>query len=252
MNTAWIKLCVPVLVLSCLCSNGQRPSADNYAYASDSLVQFECSVQKTVSAFQGISGRYTPMAKKKMTYFQNIWVLLSQFSLGMVNTVSVSAGLVPLFLYPGSHTPVLLIPKVTIPLIREKWLLSAGVLIGKMAGNCQSEFFIAYSTTSYGSPGKYISMGIGYGRLTGGWAARPEGCFRPQALISKKSLSDDYGFEYTPGNSLLTISVGGHKSLKHVGIDFGVFIPVFEGQDFMVIYPWIGISIPLHQQIPQL
>jgi hypothetical protein len=250
MKKTPILACILFLALSCLASRGQ--SLDRSRFPA--LVPAQTSDPLSLSSFPekqhapGILAGKNGFIKKKKTYFQNLWVMLSQFSLSLVNNVSVTAGMVPLFLYPGSPSPVILIPKVTVPLIREKWLVSAGVLIGKMAGNNQSGFTVAYGTTTFGNPGTYISLGVGFGSLSGSWAEEPVRCFRPLAESNRKPLPGDDGFRFTRSNSLLMISIGGRKSLKKAGIDFGIFIPVFQGQNFLVIYPWIGISIPLYQQ----
>lgn len=43
--------------------------------------------------------------KKGEAYYQNVWVLFNQFSIGVTNNFSIGAGFVPLFLFGGTSSP---------------------------------------------------------------------------------------------------------------------------------------------------
>ena len=43
---------------------------------------------------------------KGEAYYQNIWIFYNQFSWGITNNFSMSAGTIPLFLFAGTSTPI--------------------------------------------------------------------------------------------------------------------------------------------------
>ena len=101
--------------------------------------------------------------KKGEGYYQNIWVLMNSFAVGVNDYVSIGGGLIPLFLFAGSPTPAWITAKVSIPVVKDQFNLGAGILAGNALGASNSGFGIFYGIATAGSRDRNISLGIGYG-----------------------------------------------------------------------------------------
>ena len=64
--------------------------------------------------------------KKGEAYYQNVWIFFNQFSVGIVDYFSIGAGFVPTFLFGGAPTPVWIVPKVSVPIIKDKLNFTIG------------------------------------------------------------------------------------------------------------------------------
>ena len=60
--------------------------------------------------------------KKGEGYYQNVWVLVNSFAVGVTDYFSIGGGVVPLFLFAGSPTPVWITPKFSVPVVKEKFI----------------------------------------------------------------------------------------------------------------------------------
>ena len=101
--------------------------------------------------------------KKGEGYYQNVWVMVNSFAVGVTDYFSIGGGVVPLFLFAGSPTPVWITPKFSIPVAKDKFNLGAGALMGTVLGEEETGFGILYGISTLGSKDKNVSLGLGYG-----------------------------------------------------------------------------------------
>jgi hypothetical protein len=182
--------------------------------------------------------------KKGEGYYQNIWVLWNQFAYGITDNFSIGGAMIPLFLLGGGPTPVFINPKISIPIDKDKFNVGAGALIGTVLGETDGPFGIAYGVSTFGSHDQNISIGVGYGFAGGEWTSSPlinlSGMFRlsPRWYF----ISENYyaGFGNDGGGA---ISGGARWIIKKAALDFGLFIPLGTGIEFVGI-PWLGFTIP--------
>jgi hypothetical protein len=187
--------------------------------------------------------------KKGEAYYQNVWVLANQFSVGITNNITIGLGLVPTFLFGVGATPFWVTPKVSIPVVKDKFNVGAGVLYANVVGKDAETgkgIALAYGITTFGSRDKNVSIGVGYGWANGGWSSRPTINVSFMARVTRNGyfLSENYFIPTQEGNYGI-ISMGGRKILKKVGLDFGGFIPMGTGVEKFIVIPWLGVSVPL-------
>ncbi len=181
-------------------------------------------------------------------YYQNIWVLWNQASIGLTRNFSLGVGVIPLFLFYGAPTPVWIAPKFSIPIVKDKFNLGAGILAGAiLEGEDNMGLGLVYGTGTYGNKNKNVSLGLGYGYADGEWANSPiinlSALFRltPKAYF----ITENYylGFE----NELGILSMNGFRFiLSKAAIDAALIVPL--GPDFgsTFLFPWLGLTIPFH------
>jgi len=68
-------------------------------------------------------------------YYQNVWIFFNQISYGVTDYFSISAGVVPAFLFAGSPTPVWVVPKFSVPIKKDVLSVGAGGLFGTILGD---------------------------------------------------------------------------------------------------------------------
>ena len=203
--------------------------------------------------------------KKGEGYYQNIWVLFNQFSVGVTDHFSVGAGLVPLFMFGGAPTPVWVTPKFSLPSKNEKFSLGVGVLAGSVLGvehyyydyttgisdtrKTNENFGITYAIATFGSRDRNVSLGLGYGYSKGKWGSNPSVSFSVLQRISDKGyfVSENYII-----NNVGLLSLGGRRIINKVSLDFGALIPVGGGIDRLVTLPWLGLVVPFQKKSNQL
>ncbi|MEE4175913.1 MAG: hypothetical protein V2I46_00240 [Bacteroides sp.] len=180
--------------------------------------------------------------EKGESYYQNILVLYNQATFGLTNNFSLSAGMIPLFLFRAGITPVWVVPKFSIPLEKDKINLGAGAFVGALLGEQQS-FGILFGALTLGSRDKNISFSMGWGYAGSDWAnaplinvgvllrAGPKGYF----------ISENY-FIPLGGSTGVILSAGGRSIIRNVGLDYGLFVPIADGEIFGI--PFLGVSIP--------
>ncbi|OQX74347.1 MAG: hypothetical protein B6D64_12950 [Bacteroidetes bacterium 4484_276] len=180
--------------------------------------------------------------KKGEGYYQNVWVLVNSFAVGITNNISIGGGLVPLFFFGGTPTPVWLTPKVSIPVKKENFNLGAGALVGTVVGGEDPGFGILYGITTFGSRDNNVSFGLGYGYAGGEWAKSPminiNFMFRTGAR--GYIISENYYIQAN-GEPMVILSFGGRQIIKKAGLDYGLFIPFSSN---LIALPWLGITIP--------
>jgi len=182
--------------------------------------------------------------KKGEGYYQNVWIFFNQFAVGVTDHFSIGGGFVPMFLFAGSPTPVWATPKVSIPVVRDKFNLGVGALAGTVIGESDLNYGIFYGITTFGSRDKNISIGLGYGFAGGEMADLPALNVSAMIRTGKRGyfLTENY---IIPGSeTTVVLSLGGRSMIQRVGLDYGLFIPIVEGMEGHIAIPWLGITIP--------
>lgn len=178
-------------------------------------------------------------------YYQNLWVLFNQASIGLTDNFSIGVGTVPLFLFAGTSSPVWITPKVSVPLAKDKVNIGAGVLAGTILGETDTGFGIVYGVSTFGTRDKNITFGLGYGYAAGSWANTPLINISGMLRTGKNGylLSENY-YINIEGEGLALLSLGGRRMIRKVGLDFGGFIPVAAEAGGLYVLPWLGFSVP--------
>jgi hypothetical protein len=184
--------------------------------------------------------------KKGEGYYQNVWVLANQVSVGVSDYVSIGVGMVPLFLFGGTATPIWFTPKVSIPIVKDKFNLGAGVMFATAIGEDATSIALPYTIATFGTRDRNTSIGVGYGWAGGQWAKNPTFTVGFMARVSRNAyfISENY-YIPTAEEDIGLLSVGGRKILKKVGLDWGFFLPIISSMDRLVVIPWLGITAPL-------
>jgi len=177
--------------------------------------------------------------KKGEGYYQNVWIFFNQASYGFTDYFSVSAGVVPLFLFAGTPSPIWIAPKFSIPLKKDFLNFGVGGLFGTVLGD-GSSFGIGYGTFTLGNRDHNLSVSLGWGMIEGEWSSSPVITVSGMTRVSKKTylLTENY---FLPDNITL-LSFGGRSFAGKVGIDYGLFFPLNTG--LFIGIPWFGLTIP--------
>jgi hypothetical protein len=187
--------------------------------------------------------------KKGEAYYQNVWVLFNQASIGLSNNFSIGLGLIPLFLFGAGTTPIWLTPKFSIPVKKDKFNIGAGALVATVAGGAGEGigegFGLLYGITTFGDRNKNLSVGVGYGFAGGELARNPTITVSSLIRLSRRGyfLTENY-FIGTGDEPLILLSFGGRSIINRTGLDYGLFIPTETGGSLFAI-PWLGLTVPL-------
>jgi small nuclear ribonucleoprotein (snRNP)-like protein len=186
--------------------------------------------------------------KKGEGYYQNVWVLFNQVSVGVTDNFSIGFGTVPLFLFGSPSTPIWVAPKFSIPVSAEKFNLGVGALVGTVVGEDGKGFGLLYGITTFGSRDKNFSVGLGYGYSAGELADTPTLSFSALIRTSQRGYFITENYYIDTGEPLVLLSLGGRRIIKKVGLDFGAFIPISSDYDGFIAIPWLGITVPFGKQ----
>lgn len=182
-------------------------------------------------------------------YYQNMWILYNQTGYGFSNNFSIGAGMLPLFLFGGSPTPIWVTPKFSIPIKKDRVNLGIGVLAATVVGASDQSFGITYGVLTLGSRDKNFTLGAGYGYAGGDWAKSPIIMASSMIRTGKKGYFMTENYFIKTGESTLFISmIGGRSLIKKVGLDYGLVIPIFSDMEQFVAIPWLGITIPIQSK----
>jgi len=177
-------------------------------------------------------------------YYQNIWVLWNQFAYGLSDNFSIGGGIIPLFLFGGTPTPVFITAKFSIPVVENKFNLGAGAIAGTILGEEETGFGILYGISTFGTPDNNVTLGMGYGFAGGEWAQSPminiNGMFR----VSSRGyfITENY-YINAGGENVVLITLGGRRIIKKAALDYGLVIPIADIGQFVAI-PWLGFTVP--------
>ncbi len=183
--------------------------------------------------------------KKGDGYYQNMWIFYNQFGYGFTDYFSVSAGIVPLFLFAGSSSPVWITPKVSIPIKKDKVNVGAGILVASVLGENNEAFGYGYGVITFGSAQKNLSIGLGYGYYGNSWSKRPTVslCFKIPAGKRGYFMAENYFLSIDDDRLMLSL-IGGRSLIRKVALDYGLVIPIVRGMEQFVAIPWLGVTIP--------
>ncbi len=179
--------------------------------------------------------------KEGEIYYQNFWVFFNQVNFGLTDNFSLGIGMMPLFLIDGGPTPVWITPKVSIPIVKDKYNIAAGGLFGTTFGE-DANYGVVYFSNTLGSRRNNVSFGMSWGYVEDGYADYPifnigfQIKVRPKAYI----IADSYISSQRYDGAF--VSFGGRSRVGKVFIDYGVLFPTV---DETVFVPLLGIKIPL-------
>lgn len=201
--------------------------------------------------FFGNSGYGLPAGEG---YYQNTWILFNQASIGITDNISLSAGMMPLFLFNiggdgVTETPVWISPKFSIPVKKDKVNLGISASYFTLIGEEVGGIGLLSGVSTFGSPDKNVTVGLGWGYATdGGIADRPTVSLSILRRGKPKwaFVSENYFFA-TGSEALFVLSGGARYIGKKLAIDFGGFTAIAtEGQEGLFVLPWLSISVPFH------
>ena len=184
--------------------------------------------------------------KRGEGYYQNVWVLFNQFSVSLTENLSLGAGIVPLFLIAGAPTPVWIAPKFSLPVVRDKFNLGGGALIGTILGEEETGFGILYGVSTFGNRDNNVNIGLGYGYASGGFAKTPTISVSTMLRTGPRGyfISENY-YISTADEFVIIFSLGGRALTRsNVGIDYGLIIPFNTGAEEFIAIPWLGVTLP--------
>jgi hypothetical protein len=183
--------------------------------------------------------------RKGEAYYQNTWILFNQVNYGITNHISIGGGLVPLFLFAGAPTPVFITPKVTVPLVKDKVNLCAGVLYAYVLGE-EFGFGITYAAITFGNRDNNLTLGGGWAFADSEWANYPTLTLSGMTRVGRKTylLTENYYIGLSEDSSLGIISLGGRSVQRKLAVDYGLFFPVGADIGAFIAIPWLGIAVP--------
>lgn len=179
-------------------------------------------------------------------YYQNIWILFNQFSFGVTDYFSVSAGIVPLFLFAGTPTPVWVVPKFSIPAIENTLNFGTGFMGGVILGSEKSEFGLLFGDVTVGGKNRNATAGVGYSFSNGDFSKTLIINLSGFVRISKSTylITENYYIQ-NPEKTMGVLSFGGRSILNRAGIDYALILPLGFGIDSFIAIPLLGITLPL-------
>ncbi|MFA6400011.1 MAG: hypothetical protein WCX31_00060 [Salinivirgaceae bacterium] len=183
--------------------------------------------------------------KKGEGYYQNVWVLFNQASYGFSNYFSVGVGMLPLFLFGGEATPVWITPKFSFPIVKDKFNLGVGTIVGTVIGEDAGTAGLVYSVATIGNRNTNLNFGVGYGFVDDDWGSTPVFSFSAMARVSRSSylLTENYLIT-TEGETVSLIMIGARTVWTKVSIDYGLVVPISDEMDQPVAIPWLGFVVP--------
>ncbi len=185
--------------------------------------------------------------KKGEAFYQNAWLVVNNFDIGVSDRFSLGIGTVPLFLFGGlGVTPIWLTPRVSIPIESDKVNLGVGGLFGTVLGDefDNTGFGFGFGNITLGDKNKNLNLGVGYGFAEGELSERPTFTISGMLRTGKRGyvITENYvistGFE-----TIALLSLGGRFIGKRISIDYGgIYIP---NTGIFSVAPWLSISVPL-------
>lgn len=187
--------------------------------------------------------------KKGEGYYQNTWIFFNNVNYGLTDKFSVGAGLIPVFLFGSSSTPVWFLPKVSIPIANDNLHLAAGGMFGGVIGAGESfGIGLAYGSITAGDTDNNVTFGVGFGYGDGEWSDVPlfnlNGITRLNRTLYL--ISENYLIS-VGGETAGFISAALRWAPESFAVDFGLFRPYVVGENIgggFIGVPWLGVAIP--------
>lgn len=189
---------------------------------------------------------FTPNAiglRKGRGYYQNTWVLFNNVNYGISDSFSIGGGVIPLFLFGTGETPMWLLPKVSVPVVADKFYIGGGAMIGGIVGESTEAVGVLYGVATVGNRDKNLSVSLGYGYVGSDISNTPVVNISGLIRTGRKFylLSENY---FVPGVDESGIaSVGLRWAPESFALDFGLFRPLVDAGSLIGI-PWLGVTIP--------
>lgn len=183
--------------------------------------------------------------RKQEGYFQNTWVLFNQASYGFSDHISVGLGMIPLFLFAGTPTPIWITPKFSIPLVKDVINVGGGVLVGTLIGEASDPVGLAYGVVTAGNRDANVTFGMGYGFVGSDFGETPVFTLSGMVRVSRKGylLTENYLIS-AEGESFTLLSLGGRTVWPKVSVDYGLLIPIISEMDGLIALPWLSFVVP--------
>lgn len=180
------------------------------------------------------------------SYYQNIWVFYNQASVGLTDHFSIGAGMVPLFLFDGTPSPIWLVPKFSLPLVQDKVNLGAGAFLGTILGESSSGFGLLYGTSTFGSTDRNFSLGVAYGYAGGEWLDVPIINVSGMERIGPRGYLVTENYIITAQGEIgVILSFGGRTIVRNIGVDYSLIIPVIPDTNMFLAFPFLGLTVPI-------
>ncbi|MBN1789390.1 MAG: hypothetical protein JW830_02760 [Bacteroidales bacterium] len=179
-------------------------------------------------------------------YYQNIWILYNQVSVGLTKNFSIGAGMLPLFLFAGASTPIFFVPKISLPVVRDKFSVGTGAFLGTILGEETGWFGLLYGTSTFGSRDRNISLGMAYGFSQDQWMQRPLWNISSMIRTGPKGylITENYIISGSDA-TVVIVSLGGRTMIRSVGLDYSLWLPFSGEMDSFVAIPFLGITVPI-------
>ena len=184
--------------------------------------------------------------EKESSYYQNIWVLYNQYSIGVTDNYSIGAGMIPTFLFAGTATPFWIVQKLSIPVVENKFNVGTGAFLGTIIGDQIGLFGLLFGTATFGSRDKNLSLGLAYGFAGGEWMRVPVINVSCMVRTGPKGyfISENYIIPFD-GKEVFLISAGGRSIIRNVGLDYSIWIPMGAELGSFIAIPFLGVTIPI-------
>ncbi len=135
------------------------------------------------------------------------------------------------------------------PIISDEFYIGGSFIVGSVIGKSKSLFSGFYANMTTGTSQKNVGIGIGY--LTYGFTDE-EMDQRLTFVINGKTkinrdwvaITDNYFFNTEFGLTGV-ITFRGRKTMKRMGVDIGLVIPIGGNIDTFLPVPWAGIHFPI-------
>lgn len=181
--------------------------------------------------------------KKGTGYYQNTWVFFNNVNYGISDHFSFGVGIVPLFLF-STATPVWITPKVSYPVIANKFHISAGALLGGVIGSGDSGVGgVFYGGATYGTTDANVTVNLGYGYTDRSISSSPVLNISAMQRIARRGyiITENYILPGSDENGIA--SIGFRYAVENATVDFALLRPLGSYNGFIGI-PWLGITIP--------
>lgn len=173
--------------------------------------------------------------KKGEGYYQNIYLFINQFYVGLTDYFTIGGGLVPI---PADGMPLWVTPKLSIPLAEDKVNLGIGSINGVVLGYSSENFGAFYANLTFGSRERNFSIGAGKGYsngLTEGMAFSVSGQYRVGQ--GAYLVTENYSL-----NGISLGSVGGRYIWPQISIEFSLLY--VNDYDLFFAIPYGGVIVP--------
>lgn len=193
---------------------------------------------------------YGPSAynlKKGEAYYQNTWLVLNAFNVGLTNNFSIGAGIELVSTFSAGEPIFFITPKVGYE-VADKFNAGGGVLYVNVPGfdsSSRSSLGIAYAIGTYGTLDNNITGGVGWGFVEGDFQARPIITFSGMTRVSKKTALVTENWLIPADGYYGLFSYGIRFFGETIAVDLA-FVNNADIADLLIIgIPFVGFTVKL-------